>query len=158
SDISSLMNESGRSIRGSKRTRTLLAAFIVAEIAVAVALVAGAARLVRSFENITRVDPGFRVGRQMTVDATLPDRLYQEPDRMEAWRRVVTDHLLGAGAAAVAMTSSLPLQHEWDATAFADLRSQPGTPQDQRPLGRVRFVTPEFFSVMGIKLLAGRSF
>jgi putative ABC transport system permease protein len=56
------------------------------------------------------------------------------------------------------MTSSLPLQHEWDGTAFADLRSQPGTPADQRPNGRVRFVSPGFFSVMGIKLLAGRTF
>jgi putative ABC transport system permease protein len=64
SDVASLLNESGRSIRGSRRTRALLAVFVVAEIAVAVALVAGAGRLVRSFENINRVDPGFRVGRQ----------------------------------------------------------------------------------------------
>jgi len=92
------------------------------------------------------------------VDATLPDRKYQEPERMDAWRQTVMDRLHAAGAAAVAMTSSLPLQHEWDATAFADLRSQPGTPRDQRPNGRVRFVTPGFFSVMGIKLLAGRAF
>jgi len=158
SDVASLMNESGRSIRGSRRTRALLAVFVVAEIAVAVALVAGAGRLVRSFENINRVDPGFRVGRHLTVDVTLPDRRYQEPSRIEAWRQAVTERLRVAGAAAVAMTSSLPLQHEWDATAFADLRSQPGTPTDQRPLGRVRFATPDFFSVMGIKLLAGRTF
>jgi len=89
---------------------------------------------------------------------TLPDRRYQEPDRIEAWRQAVTERLRAAGAAAVAMTSSLPLQHEWDATAFADLRSQPDTPTDQRPLGRVRFATPDFFSVMGIKVLAGRTF
>ncbi len=158
SDIAALMNESGRSIRGSKRTRTLLGAFIVAEIAVAVALVAGAGRLVRSFENIQSVDPGFRIGRQVTVDVTLPDRQYQEPARMETWRQAVTDRLRAAGAADVAMSSSLPLQHEWDSTAFADLRSQPGTPPDQRPNGRVRFVTPGFFSMMGIKRLAGRSF
>jgi putative ABC transport system permease protein len=158
SDIAALMNESGRSVRGSKRTRALLAWFIVAEIAVAVALVAGAGRLVRSFENIHLVDPGFRIGRQVTADVTLPDRRFQEPDRMEAWRQAVTDRLHAAGAAEVAMTSSLPLQHEWDATAFANLRSQPATPPDKRPVGRVRFVTPGFFSLMGIKLLAGRTF
>src|SRR5262249_36191742 len=105
-----------------------------------------------------RVDPGFRAGEQMTVDVTLPDRRYQDPERMEAWRQTVTDRLLGGGAAAVAMTSSLPLQHEWDATAFADLRGKPGTPPHQRPNRRARFATPEFFSVRGIKLLAGRTF
>jgi putative ABC transport system permease protein len=77
---------------------------------------------------------------------------------MDAWRQAVSTRLRAAGAATVAMTSSLPLQHEWDNTAFADLRSQPGTPPDQRPNGRVRFVTPGFFSAMGIKLLAGRDF
>ena len=158
SDVAALMNEGGRSIRGSRRTRALLAAFIVAEIAVAVALVAGAGRLVRSFENLHLVDPGFHVDRQLTVDVTLPDRGYQDAARMEVWRQAVTDRLRAAGAADVAMTSSLPLQHEWDASAFADLRSQPGTPPDQRPIGRVRFVTPGFFSLMGIKLLAGRDF
>ena len=158
SDIATLMNESGRSIRGSKRTRALLGAFIVAEIAVAVALVAGAGRLVRSFENLHLIDPGFHADRQLTVDVTLPDRAYQDASRMEAWRQAVTDRLRASGAANVAMTSSLPLQHEWDATAFADLRSQPGTPPDQRPNGRVRFATPGFFSLMGIKLLAGRDF
>ncbi|HEX6463483.1 MAG TPA: ADOP family duplicated permease [Vicinamibacterales bacterium] len=157
-DIASLINESGRSVRGSKRTRALLAGFIVAEIAVAVALVAGAGRLVRSFTNILKVDPGFQIGQQVTIDVTLPDLRYQEPVRMAAWRQAVTDRLRAAGAAQVAMTSSLPLQHEWDATAFADLRSQPGTPPDQRPNGRVRFATPAFFSLMGIKLLAGRTF
>jgi putative ABC transport system permease protein len=158
SDIASLMNETGRSVRGSRRTRTLLASFIIVEIAVAVALVAGAGRLVRSFQNIHRVDPGFRVGQQLTIDVTHPDRRYQEPARMDAWRRAVMDRLRAAGAADVAMTSSLPLQHEWDGTAFADLRSQPGTPPDQRPNGRVRFATPGFFSLMGIRLLAGRTF
>lgn len=158
SDIASLMNESTRSVLGSKRTRTLLGCFIVAEIAIAVALVAGAGRLVRSFQNIHRVDPGFQVRQQVTIDVTLPDRQYQEAPRMEAWRQAVTERLRAAGAAQVAMTSSLPLQHEWDSTAFADLRSQPGTPPDRRPIARVRFATPRFFSVMGIKLLGGRTF
>src|SRR5215831_15374841 len=111
SGIASLMNDSGRTIRGSKRTRALLAAFIVAEIAVAVALVAGAGRLVRSFQNIQRVDPGFRIGQQVTVDVTLPNRQYQEPARMEAWRRDVAARLHAAGAGGVGMTSSMPLQH-----------------------------------------------
>lgn len=158
SDISALMNESGRSVRGSKRTRTLLAAFILAEMAVAVALVSGAARLVRSFQNIQQVDPGFRIGRQMTIDVVLPDRRYADPVQSELWRHAVADRIRAAGAQQVAMTSSVPLQHDWDATAFADLRSQPGTPPDQRPNGRVRFVTPGFFEVMGIRLLAGRDF
>jgi putative ABC transport system permease protein len=157
-DISVLMNESSRSVRGSKKTRRLLAAFVVAEVAIAVALVAGAVRLVRSFENVQRIDPGFQVGNQIVVDVVHPDIAYQEPLRMNAWWTAVESRVLSAGAAQVASTSALPLQREWDTTTFVDLRSQPGIPLEKRPNARIRFVSPAFFSVMGIRILAGRSF
>jgi putative ABC transport system permease protein len=157
SDISLLMNESGRTVRGSKKTRRLLGAFVVAEVAVAVALVAGAVRLVRSFENIQRIDPGFQVGRQIIVDVVHPDRAYLDPVRMHAWWRQVEDRLHSAGASQVATTSALPLQREWDTTTFVDLRSQPGIPLERRPNARLRFASPQFFSAMGIRIVAGRA-
>jgi len=158
SDIAALMNDTGRSVRGSRRTRRLLSAFVIAEIAVAVALVGGAARLLRSFENIQRTDPGFRAGRLITVEVVHPDRRYTDPARMTLWVDAVRSKLLAAGAARVATTSTLPMQHEWDSTSFADLASQPNVPPDKRPNGRVRFASPEFFSIMGIRVLAGRAF
>jgi putative ABC transport system permease protein len=158
SDLSLLMNESGRTVKGSKKTRRLLAGFVVAEIAVAVALVAGAVRLVRSFDNIRRIDPGFQVGRQIVIDVVHPDRAYLDPLRMNTWWRAVESRIRGLGAAQVASTSALPLQREWDTTTFVDLRSQPGIPLASRPSARVRFVSPAFFSAMGIKILAGRAF
>lgn len=157
-DIASLMNNAGRTATGSRRTRRLLAAFVVAEIAVAVALVAGAARLVRSFGNINRVDPGFHASRQIVIDVVHADRRYQDPGRMRVWWEAVETRLRAAGAAQAATTSSIPLRHDWDFTTFADLKSQPGVPPDQRPNGRIRFASPEFFSVMGITLVEGRAF
>ena len=152
-----LMNESGRTVRGSRKTRRLLAAFVVVEIAVAVALVAGAVRLVLSLENIRQIDPGFRVGRQIVVDVVHTDRAYLDPLRMQAWWRNVEERLRGAGIAQAATTSALPLQREWDTTTFVDLRSQPGVPLDKRPNARLRFASPDFFSVMGIPMIAGRA-
>src|SRR4029077_14398327 len=110
------------------------------------------------FQNIQQVDPGFRISRQLTIDVVLPDRRYADPVQSDLWRHAVADRLRAAGAQQVAMTSSVPLQHDWDAMAFADLRSQPGTPPDQRPNGRVRFASPGFFQAMGIRMIAGRDF
>src|SRR5205085_4524294 len=105
-DIATLMNDAGRTLTGSRRTRRLLSAFVIAEVAVAVALVGGAVRLVRSFQNIERVDPGFRVERQIVVDVVHADRRYQDPGRMGVWWDAVRAHLRAAGAVQVATTSS----------------------------------------------------
>ena len=69
-DISLIMNETGRGVRGARRTRRLLGPLIAIELAVAVAVVAGAARLVASYDRLTRSDPGFwlRAGSCSTSD------------------------------------------------------------------------------------------
>ena len=156
-DIASLMNETGRSVRGSRKTRRLLALFVVAEVAVAVALVAGAARLVRSYQQIERIDPGFDPRGRLVLDVLLP-RTYMTPARRNSWWQTVETRLRAAGATHVASASSLPLQPERDSTTFIDLVSRPDIPPDKRPNARMRLVTPEFFQTMGIKLLAGRPF
>lgn len=157
SDVAWLMNEGGRGMHGSHRTRRLLRSFVVAEIAVAVALVAAAARLVMSYERLARVDPGFDPRGRLVLDVLLPPS-YATRERLAAWWEPVEARLRGAGATRVAAASSLPLEHEWDITTFVDIVSKPGIPPAERPNGRLRRVTPGFFSAMGIRLLKGRDF
>jgi putative ABC transport system permease protein len=156
-DVAATINEGGRSVRGSRRTRRLLAVFVVAEIAVAVALVAGAARLVKSYQQLTAIDPGFDSRGRLVLDLLLPPE-YLNQARFTAWWRAVEDRLRAAGAAHVASSSSVPLQHEWDSTAFVDLVSRPDIPPDKRPNARMRTVSEDFFPTMGVRILAGRAF
>ncbi|MBM3820356.1 MAG: FtsX-like permease family protein [Acidimicrobiia bacterium] len=60
---------------------------IVAEVAFALVLLAGAGLLVRSFHLLTRVDPGFNPAQVITVGVTLPASRYDSEDRMRtfAW-------------------------------------------------------------------------
>jgi len=156
-DITSLMNESGRSVRGSTKTRRLLSAFIIVEIAVAVAIVAGAGRLVRSYQHLESLDPGFTPDGLLVLDVALPrpDAPFQE--RRNAWWDQTDAALRAAGATAVAATSSLPLEpHEWDSTVFVDMVAHPDVPVDRRPNARLRLVTPDFFQTMGIRVIDGR--
>ena len=156
-DISPLMNQSGRSVRGSRLTRRMLEFFVVAEVAVAVALVAGAARLVRSFDELNRIDPGFDSRGRLVVDVMLPT-VYSNQPRFNGWWQTVASRLRAVGAVHVAAATSLPLQHEWDTTVFADIVSKPDIPPENRPNGRLRRVSGEFFETMGIPFVAGRSF
>lgn len=160
-DISLLMNESGRGVRGSRRTRRLLATFIAAELAVSVVVVAGASRLTESYEHVAHVDPGFVAAGRLIFDVTLPRRVgpyAQAQQRLLTWWQQSADRLHGAGAAQVALASSIPLAHEWDSTTFADVVGKQDTTSPNRPNGRMRVITPGFFSAMGVRLLAGRTF
>jgi putative ABC transport system permease protein len=158
SGLSAVINETGRTVHGSRRTRRLLALFVIVEIGVAVAMVAGAVRLVRSFDRIHDIDPGFVAGDTVVADVLLPANAYFTPERMNAWWSAVEQRLRDAGATGVASASALPLQHEWDTTTFVDIVSRPDIPPDQRPNGRLRRISADFFSVMGIRLLTGRAF
>ena len=155
-DIAALMNETGRSVQGSRKTRRLLGAFVVAEIAVAVAIVAGAGRLVRSYQHLESLDPGFNPRGLLAMDVTLPPPGPHTQERSAWWDETETA-LREAGATAVAAATSLPLEpHEWDAAYSLDLVAHPGLPPERQPSARERQVTLDFFKVMGITLVHGR--
>ena len=160
-DISLLMNESGRGVRGSRRTRRLLASFIAAELAASVVVVAGASRLIASYEHLAHVDPGFVAGGRLVFDVTLPRRpgsFAQSQQRLTTWWQQTAAGLRAVGASQVAAASSIPLEHEWDSTTFADVVGKQDTTSPNRPNGRLRLITPGFFSAIGVRLLAGRAF
>ena len=118
-EISALMNESGRSVHGSRKTRRLQGhAFNVSEIAVAVAIVAGAGRLVLQPISIWRasirasVHAGCSHSTSRCRRRRGRPRSGATPGGMTLRPRFVRRARYGA---AVAATSSLPLEpHEWD--------------------------------------------
>ena len=60
-------------------TRRLLGALVVCEVALAVALVAGAGRLLSSAQNLLAVDPGFSAEGRLVIDALLPRAPHGQP-------------------------------------------------------------------------------
>lgn len=155
-NIAGLMNDTGRSVKGSRKTRRWLSAFAIAEVAVAVAIVAGSVRLARSYRNLEHTDPGFDPRGRLVLDVQPPRPEPPVLERRNAWWNAVEYNLRQAGARMVAASSSFPLEHEWDGTQFVDLASRPDVPPDKRPNARVRVVTPAFFAAMGMRLVEGR--
>jgi putative ABC transport system permease protein len=155
-DIAGLLNDSGRSVKGSRRTRRWLNAFAVTEIMVAVAIVAGAGRLVRSYRNLEHTDPGFDPRGRLVLDVQPPRPRPPAVESRSAWWDAVETRLRDAGARTVAATSSFPLQHDRDSTTFVDLVSRPDIPPDKRLNARMRIISPQFFTAMGMRLIEGR--
>jgi hypothetical protein len=151
------VNEGGRGGFQGRATRRALGAMVVVEVTLAMALVAGAGRLLLSMQNLLAIKPGFSSEGRLAIDVLLPSAPYGDPARLAAWSGEAEERLRALGATAVGVASSLPLRHEWDSTAFVDITNRPTDPAS-RPNGRVRVVSPGFFEVFRIPIVAGRSF
>ena len=70
-----------RGVAGGSGIQRARSALVLGEVALAFVLLAGASLLLRSFERLQRVDPGFAADRVLTARVTLPRLAYPEEQR-----------------------------------------------------------------------------
>jgi predicted permease len=143
---------------GDRQGERLRALLVAAQIAVTLVLLIGAGLLIHSFVRLTSVSPGFessgRDGVLQIVKVTLPERLYDEPERIHAFARGVLDriqHLPGVSSAS--LINSVPF-------ALMFIRGDfeiEGRPKPTLDVG-IPKIDAYYFKTMGIPLLAGREF
>jgi putative ABC transport system permease protein len=137
--------------------RRLAGALVVGEIALAVLLVTSAGLLIRSFQRLTSVDPGFRTEAVLTARITPPPAGFDEDARRRALHGQILERVAAMGGVrSAALTSQLPFDQDPGGTALF-IRDVTQDPNDL-PMFEQRAVTPEFFQVLGIPLLRGRAF
>jgi predicted permease len=158
SDIKTLMNEGGRTGSEGRGTARWLGALTIAEIALAVSLVAGAGWLVRSFDNLRAIDPGFTPDGRLMFDISLQGPKFRDNAAVHAGLTDLLDRLGGlSGVTAAAATFNFPLRAGPENALFVHLQ---GDPMDSSHFlnSRQRSVSPGFFAAMDIKIRSGRDF
>jgi putative ABC transport system permease protein len=126
---------------------------VVAQIALAVLLAAGAGLLLRTVANLRSIDPGIRVDNVAVIDVTMPVQLSQEErDRVVLDMLPVLQSL--PNVRAVAAAEKIPLRGSGDNWGMR----VPGKPQYAETVTAVRLVTVDYFKAMGIELRGGRVF
>jgi predicted permease len=145
----------GGTAGGARRVRQAL---VVAEVSLAISLLAGAGLLLRSFERLTTVDPGFRSAGVSTFSFQLspirfPGAGEQAQFASELLRRV--RRLPGVAAAGISF--DLPLSNSAFGLTFA-VGGRPEQSGPDEPRAQVRVASPDYFRAMGIPLLRGRGF
>ena len=157
-DVRSLMNESTRSASGGRGTGRWLSVMTVAEIALAIMLVAGAGWLVRGFSSLRNTDAGFVADQRVIFDVSFQGQKYRDQN---AVRTAATDLLtsLGAiaGVARVGAASAYPMRGTLESSLILQFHGEAMDPSNPRGT-RQRFVTPGSFAAMGTRVLQGRDF
>jgi predicted permease len=145
---------------GSVLSRTARARLIVmsAQVAVACVLVIGASLLGRSFLALLNAERGFDPAGVLSALVVMPQPLYPEPQR----RFAIVSNVLGrleqtTGITRAAFTSEMPLTSGGSSSAFT-LRSPSTDGGVIHVQASPRIVSPQYFSALEIRVLAGRTF
>jgi putative ABC transport system permease protein len=152
-NAASELHEGGRSGIGGRRER-LRSTLVIIEVAFSIVLLVAFGLLTRALWRIQAVNPGFRPDHVLTLRTSLPMPRYENVDvRAAFYRRVLEQTRRIPGVIAAGYTSFLPMV----AGGIWPVEIQ-GHPEDlaNRRTASLRFVTPGFFSAMGIPLFAGR--
>jgi putative ABC transport system permease protein len=129
---------------------------VVAEIALAFALLVGAGLLVKNLVLLRQRDAGIRTERIVAFDVRPSGDRYEEPERQLAFYRELQARLATVGGVeSVGMTSHLPMwAFGWNGE-FSIEGGNPWLPNDA-PLVEYRWFYGDYFRTVGIQLLEGR--
>ena len=130
---------------------------IVAEIAVALSLLAGAGLITRSFINLLQADPGFNPKNLLTMHITLNAAAYRGRVT-DYYRRLIERLEATPGVVSAAAVTTLPMSNvgvDFDRPYWREGDAEPGGEADKVD---VRMATPGYFRTMGMTLIRGRQF
>ena len=139
--------------RAQNRLRSLL---VISEIALSVVLLVGATLLVRSFQALSSVDPGFRADHILTFRVTT--NLPQQEQRKQRYTAIL-DRLRSlpeVESAAAVLLRPLSGLVGWDGVYAVE--GQSAEDQKRNPNINYEAISPEYFKTMGIRILAGEDF
>jgi predicted permease len=155
-DLLSGLREGGRgSIGGHSGLRRCL---VAAEVALSVALLAGAGLLFRSLIGLQGVDPGLDPGGVLTFRVSLPSARYPElARRVQFFQRALEEMRALPGVRAASAINYLPFRG-MAAGTYVNIGGHPQAKPGEELLATIRTVTPGYFQAMGIPIRSGRDF
>ena len=146
-------------LAGGGRRHALRDGLVVAEVAIAVVLVAGASLLVRSYQRLRAVDPGFDPRGVLVAPVFLDMEQYGGGEKSRLYYATLVERLRGlpgvlATGAATALPAS-PLGPDFERPVWPEQ-----SPHDERVRRSawVRMVTTDYFRTLGVPIVSGRGF
>ena len=146
--------------RGSSASRERNATrntLVVVQVALAIVLVVSAALMIRTFQALRDVDPGF--SDPATIQTTriwMPTTPTPDPERNMRMQHEILDKIAALpGVATTAFVSQLPLEGgQIGMVVLVEGQTLPAG--DTPPSRRFKFISPGYFQAMGTRVIAGR--
>jgi len=156
----------GLTLRGGGRTATTSRerhrarnTLVVAQIALALVLLVSSGLMIRTFQALRDVHPGFtRPGEVQTFRVSIPDSQIKNAEAVARMHQSILDKLAAVpGVTSVALTSTVTMSgNGWHDPLFAQDRTY--SESQIPPLRLFKMVSPGYMQALGVPLVAGRDF
>jgi putative ABC transport system permease protein len=154
-DVNEVLKEGGRSGSAGHRVRRWTSVLVIGELALTLALLAGAGFMMRNFLTLYRLDIGVDTSRLLTMSLVLPDAKYPAADQRLAFYQQVQDRL-GRRFEAVSVATNAPMQG--GLTRRFEIAGRTRAQDEELPTVTMIAVDPSYFETLGVNLVRGRSF
>ena len=157
-DLVSSLKDSERTDSAGATRQWLRRTFVVAEVAIALVLLISAGLLVRSFDKLLDVQPGFNPQNVITLRMSLPTAQYNSAVKVAAFYDDVlarVSALPGVQHAGAAFQTPFTPGADNSTFFIRDRRANPGDPE---PHADYAYVSSDYFKAIGLPILKGRGF
>lgn len=143
--------------RGQRRLRKIL---LVAEVSLALVLLAAAGLMIRSFDRLIRVSAGFNPSHVLTARVTLAETEFPKPEEQIAFFDTLLQRVQDLpGVESAALTSAVPLQGDPQMNVGVRIEGESDATQPTfAPMASLLSVSPDYFRTLQTPLIAGRAF
>lgn len=138
---------------GGHRTRSIL---VVSEVALSLILLVGAGLMIRSFQMLHGVNPGFESRNVLTVTAMVSRAKFPVPAQQIAFFEQVLQRVRTLpGVESAGVVDDIPLDNGGSHQPVA-IEGRPTLPMSEQPEVDVRLISPGYMSTLHIPILRGR--
>jgi predicted permease len=156
-NVADALKESVRTSSGGTSHTWLRGALVVSEIAIALVLLTVSGALLRSFQNMRAVDPGFRPEHVLVAKYQLPLTQYGNEAVVDTFNRSIVERLSAKpGVTSVGITNALPGFSSFGLAAYT-IEDQP-VESWKLQFAAFSFLYGDYFGAMRIPVLEGRTF
>ena len=157
-DLVSSLKDSERTDSSGASRHWLRRTFVVAEVSMAVILVISAGLLVRSFDKLLNIRPGFDAHNVLTLRMSLPGAQYNNATKVANFYDDVLGRVSGLpGVVHAAAAFQTPFTAGGDNSMFS-IRGRDSNGKDPAPHADYAFVSSDYFNSLGLPILKGRGF
>jgi predicted permease len=160
SRISLALRAGGRSLSQSRERHRARSILVVAQVALALVLLVSSGLMIRTFQSLRRVDPGFTHPETLQLTRiSIPPSMVKEQERVIRMQNDIRDKLAAIpGVASVAFASEMPMETgdlDWDLIVPEGMQLS----KSQTPPARIfKYASPGLFATQGTPLIAGRDY